>query len=376
MIFLLFSLFLEFKPLNPTSENLANLNAKLNVVILFFYQNIYENTKDIFNDFIQQNFDNEKGIILRSIDCDKYPDFCEKYSYNNSPIISQYFDSNRFYNLYQFSISNENNEWKQYLQYIIRPKASDIGNRKIDFTKDSTLSGGSLFHLFVKKENDQILSHFIALSRIYIAFNCKFYYTISAKVKTPSLSIFKSKGCMNIIKGNSLTTNLPKIVDDNKFSHFHQFNYDEFSEIIDVYNKSSIVFMTSSKADKYEEKDIKLLSSISNAVCEKYQMGWATRSSHIGEKLRSFNKQAEIIIVNRKTDCLFLIPWAYDPSMILRYIISSFTETQCWRYPEDSTKEIKISYKRLLISLCMSITFFYFSLIYCVKKPTLPINKT
>ena len=373
MFLLIFSLFIEFLSLNPNAENLRDLDAKNNVVLLLLYNNQNRNSKEIFNDYIQKLFQNsnQNGYIFRSVNCDEYPGFCRRYSYDY-PSVIQYFDMKNAFCPFHYHVSNNENEWKSFLVDIKKPKA--IGYSTEQFSTDTeTLSGGSTFHLFVKNGDDPILERYKALANVYYAFKCHFYYTISPKVNSPSLSVFRSKSCMNIVKGAALKTNLVEIIDSNKFSHFHKFEDDEFDDIVDINNKSVLVFLSSTPS--IEKNDIQGLLSLSNAICSVYQMGWTYRhNTKIGEKLRSHNSYQEVIIVNRVTDCLFLMPWSYGTSVLLRYTRSSFTATECWRYPEDSTKEVTFSYKRLLILLCIMITFLYFSIIYIIKKPILPIR--
>lgn len=365
-MFLVALIFLRILKLNPDNGELNLVDPKRDVVLVYLHK---KEEKNEFN-LISKEIENEERVDLVSVDCTQNKEYCSKYP-EKFPLISQHFED-KVYNFKLIQTVNVGAEdAKRFVKYACAIRTEDINGQYLELYK-KTRDGGSAFHLRVNSLDNPILKEYNLLSRIYVLHKCSFSYTITKECRTPYLSIYKSKRCMTLLKGKQITE-LATIIHDNKFSHFHSFAREEFLELVNETSGIVALLPISALNDKY----INVMEEVSTQVCQKYEMGWTPRKeTELGFDLKTYqNTQAQFGIVNRWHDCLFIVNINDNIKTTLYYIRDSFTNTQCWRYPDGSKKAVPVKhYRKFLIVCSLGITVFYFIFAYPKITTILPMQ--
>ena len=372
MIFFLLLQFYQFISLTKEQDELKEVDPYSNLIFMLYYDSYSKNYPDLIQHFIEQNpIEDTQDVFFFTVDCDLYPSICKK-NRESIPRMTRYFPGCEYLQN-SFNIS-ENDKLEHFLSEALTPKV-EMAPTDLETVYQELKKGGSAFILNAYSSDSPYVKKFTSLSRVFSVFGCSFYFTKSKNVKKNILTIITAENCIKYYKDISITK-LPSIIYNNRFSLYHFYTSEEFDQTVDVENKSLLLFLCPNNMNDFPDSWYNKTSSL---VCFHYPVGWTLKNANsIKNKVKAYDQNSkDIIIVNRESDCLFLMRSDKNlpESLYLNLVLDSFTKTVCWRYPPDSTKKPpSTNYFNISIIFSLLLTGIYFYINYMMKQALLPVN--
>ncbi|EAY22060.1 hypothetical protein TVAG_456950 [Trichomonas vaginalis G3] len=354
MFLYLFAIKSTFEEITNGDYDYLHEKAKSLNTYIYFYSRNSDNKNEFIQNLLKSEFENVHIATMKITNVNKiYNDLSSEL-----PILTKVFPD-RINDFKLRTTARKEDDIQQFISQTTKDISINLfGNFKSIIGLN--IEGGSSFHLRANKGSPMI-QLYKKISKIYYndIYKMTFAYTENTKKSKPALTVYYSKHCVRVFKGNDMDLN--EIIFQNRFSHFHHFEREEF---LDVVNKTNgMVFLIPS--DHLSSNEIYKMEQSSKLMCGKFVMGWSRRDvTQLGHDFRVHNDQnSEVAIVNRETDCLFIVNMNAEMHNFKYYVKDALTNTNCWRYPEDSTKVVKIHYRKtaILLSILTSIIFAVFA---------------
>ncbi|EAY13508.1 hypothetical protein TVAG_343370 [Trichomonas vaginalis G3] len=200
--------------------------------------------------------------------------------------------------------SRDQNSWEQAIKYYTDHKFTQINNTN-EFNKalETTLTGGTMFYVESKTENDPILESIKSEMIKYKIYNDSFVYSINPTIKESTLTAYRSPYCSTKFKGVHVKSEITGFLNDYRFGHMHKYTYNEWYEETSA-RRTMVLF-------EYE-RDLPVdrsnqLIKYSQMYCTNTSMGWAIakHNMHVVRALGLNDTEYPIVVTaNRETGCV------------------------------------------------------------------------
>ena len=250
--------------------------------------------------------------------------------------------------------------WIEFLKDYTSPTAIKIEkNEQFNELIEKSINGGSTFILYISNENNKLKEIFIKLSIKYRIFNSSFGYEINENYNNSKLRIYKSPLYFEEYLINEL--NLNNIIQENKFSNLHRFNFNEWNE--SIFKKKTGILMIDNEINNY---NLSILINLSNKFGKEINFGWG--------KLKKENQISFKLGLNNKTNSYFALvdqknqlKWIYNNNLNyskIEYFINFQTNEK------EGKKIFLLNFKKNNLSFIIGIIIFIliFIILYIYLK--------
>ena len=266
------------------------------------------------------SYTNEQAIGFQ-IECSEEYFICSKFHANYFPSILAIKSTNSFFhklykgNFTESSISN-------FIDSIINPKIIKINDLSVTDSLTEPSSDASIPLMIIPKKNNSREKDPEIMNEIssYVVASNRTLYSYDSETFQQELRLYTAPNCYIKYDGKLEKYDVLSFIYNNRYSIFHQFNYDEFST---YYPDEKMILVVSFKGLTEEYSTI--LSDVSARLCGKYIFGWVNPFSDRRFNV-TFKQDPEdptvFAYVDRKDHKVFKLLKKPDSQLVHQFILN------------------------------------------------------